>query len=60
MAFMFSSTFEIYIIIKSDLLASDDISGRKTYNNLFIGNWNPKIRYTRIIKARVKEEYAIN
>jgi hypothetical protein len=57
---MSGPVFEIYIIIKSDLLASDDIFSRKTYNNLFTGNWNLRVRYTRIIKARVKEKYAMN
>jgi hypothetical protein len=60
MAFISGPAFEIYIIIESDLLASDDVPGRKTYNNLFTGNWNLGVGYTRMVKAREKEEYAMN
>ncbi len=60
MAFMSGPAFEICIIIESDLLVSDDVSGRKTCNDLFTGNWNLGVGYTRMVEARVKEEYAMN
>jgi hypothetical protein len=57
---MSGPAFEICIITESDLLASDYVAGRKTYNDLFTGDWNLGVGYTRMVEARVKEEYAMN
>ena len=57
---MSGQAFEIWIITESDLLASGDVPGRKTCNDLSTGNWKFGVGYTRMVEARVKEEEAMN
>lgn len=49
-------TFKIGIIAENDLLASHNVSSRKTCNDLVLGIWDLGVWYTRVVEARLEEE----
>lgn len=53
---MSGPAFEICVVTESDLFIRDDVSGCKTGNDLPTRDWNLAVEYTRMVKARVKDE----